>query len=79
MDPETNRFLRIRLVLTYTVPFSEALLAEVLEKHDVADVVVLIDAAPKSEGVHRVYRLEYRIGNQGQRNPTEYLNKRVEL
>jgi len=50
VDPETNDFLHVRLFPTRTIVLTKQFLAELQEKHDVADAVF-------SSTAHRGYRL----------------------
>ncbi len=45
IDPETNKFLHIRLFSTYTTGLTEIFLSELREKHDVETAVFLVDDA----------------------------------
>lgn len=73
VDPETNQFLHVRLFPTYTIPIGKEFLAELLEKHDVAEAVFLIDDARDLEGALRRTGLAYRVEIHGQRTLIERL------
>lgn len=77
VDPETNQFLHVRLFPTYTIPIGEEFLAELLEKHDVADAVFLIDDAHDLEGALRRTGLAYRVEIHGQRTRIERLFREI--
>lgn len=78
VDPATNRFLHVRLFPTYTIPITEELLAELTEKHDVADAVFLVDDARELEGALRRSGFDYRVERHGRRNPIERVFREVE-
>jgi putative transposase len=78
IDPETNRFLHLRLFPTYTIPIAREFLTELLEKHDVKDAVFLVDNADDLIGGVRRERLSYRVQQHGFRNSIERVFREVE-
>ena len=78
VDPQTNRFLHVQLFPTYSIPITKEFLAELVEKHDVADAVFLIDDARDLESALREEGFEYRIQIHGLRNSIERVFREVE-
>lgn len=77
VDPETNRILHTRLFPTYTMTIGRDFLTELLEKHDVADAVFLVDDAADLAGTLRKERLGYRVDIHGNRNQVELIFQKV--
>jgi len=46
VDPDTNRLLHVRLYPTRTTAITSIFLSELREKHQVDDVIFLVDGAP---------------------------------
>ncbi|WP_079990173.1 IS6 family transposase, partial [Halolamina pelagica] len=78
VDPETNKFLHIRLFPTYTISIAREFLTELAEKHDVKDAVFLVDNADDLIGGLRRERLSYRVQQHGFRNAVERVFREVE-
>lgn len=71
VDPETNKFLHVKLSPTYSIVLSKQFLAELSEKHNVADATFLIDDATDLETALRQQGFAYRIEIHGLRNTIE--------
>ena len=71
VDPETNEFLHVRLFPTRNTAVAEIFLAEVCEKHDVDDVVFLVDSGPWLHAALRRRGLRFRYERHGDRNAVE--------
>jgi len=78
VDPETNRFLHVRLFPTYTIPITREFLSELLEKHDVADALFLVDSTRDLEGALRRMGLTYRLERHGWRYKIERVFLEIE-
>jgi putative transposase len=71
VDPETNEFLHVRLYPTRTIVLTKQFLQELLEKHDVADSVFLVDGAQHLQtALHRA-GLRFQHERHGNRNSVE--------
>jgi transposase-like protein len=71
IDPETNKFLRIRLFSTYTTGLTEIFLSELREKHDVETAVFLVDGAKHLQTAPDRHGLDCRYELHGNRNVVE--------
>jgi putative transposase len=77
VDPDTNRFLHIRLFPTYTTALTEIFLRELREKHDVSDAVFLVDGARHLQTALRRSGLRFRYERHGNRNSVERIFREV--
>jgi len=76
VDPETNDFLHVRLFPTRTIVLTKQFLAELQEKHDVADAVFLVDA-PWLQAALFEENLRFQHVTHGNRNAVERVFKEV--
>jgi len=77
VDPETNDFLHVRLFPTRTIVLTKQFLAELQEKHDVADAVFLVDGAPWLQAALFEENLRFQHVTHGNRNAVERVFKEV--
>jgi transposase-like protein len=77
VDPETNDFLHVRLFPTRTIVLTKRFLAELQEKHDVADAVFLVDGAPWLQAALFEENLRFQHVTHGNRNAVERVFKEV--
>ena len=73
IDPDTNRFLHIRLFSTTTTALTQRFLRELREKHDVSDAVFLVDYATHLEAALQRAGLRFQTVRRGNRNAVERL------
>ncbi len=78
VNPQTNRILHSRLFPTYTIPIAGEFLAELGEKHNLADAVFLVGDVDDLIGGLRKEGLSYRIQRHGFRNKIERVFRGVE-
>ncbi|MCU4753158.1 DDE-type integrase/transposase/recombinase [Halobacteria archaeon AArc-curdl1] len=78
VDPQTNRILHSRLFQTYTIAIGGEFLSELIEKHDVADALFLIDDAGDFIGSLQKEGLSYCVEVHGHRNQVERVYREVE-
>jgi len=71
VDPATNRFLHVQLYSTRTTALSELCLAELMEKHDVEDALVLANSIAWLKAALRRRDLKFRYERHGDRNSIE--------
>jgi len=77
VDPDTNRFLHVRLFSTTTTALTEIFLRELREKHDVENAVFLVDGAQHLQtALHRA-GLRFRMERHGNRNAVERVFREV--
>ena len=77
VDPDTNRFLHIRLFTTTTTALTQQFLQELREKHDVSDAVFLVDYAQHlAAALHRA-GLQFQTIRHGNRNAVERVFREV--
>ena len=68
VDPDTNKFLHIRLFTTTPTALTQQLLQELREKHDVSDAVFLVDYAQHLATALRRAGLRFQAIRHGDRN-----------
>jgi putative transposase len=73
IDPDTNRFLHIRLFSTTMTALTQRFLRELREKHDVSDAVFLVDYATHLEAALQRAGLRFQTVRRGNRNAVERL------
>ena len=73
VDPDTNRFLHVRLFSTTTTALTQRFLRELREKHDVSDAVFLVDYATHLEAALQRAGLRFQTVRRGNRNAVERL------
>ena len=77
VDPDTNRFLHIRLFTTTTTALTQRFLQELREKHDVSDAMFLVDYAQHlAAALHRA-GLQFQTIRHGNRNAVERVFREV--
>ena len=77
VDPDTNRFLHIRLFSTTTTALTQRFLRELREKHDVSDAVFLVDYATHLEAALQRAGLRFQTVRRGNRNAVERLFREI--
>jgi transposase-like protein len=77
VDPETNKFLHIRLFSTYTTGLTEIFLSELCEKHDVETAVFLVDDDQWVQTPLDRHGLDCRYERYGNRNTVERIFREV--
>ncbi|MFB1063312.1 IS6 family transposase [Natrinema sp. H-ect4] len=77
VDPETNKFLHVRLFLTRNEGVTSIFLSELTEKHDVDDAVFLVDSGPWLKAALNRHSLRFRHETHGNRNAVERLFQEV--
>ncbi|WP_084510172.1 IS6 family transposase [Haloplanus natans] len=77
VDPETNAFLHIRLLSTYTTVLTEIFPSELREKHDVETTVFLVDDAQWLQTALDRHGLDCRHEFHGNRNTAERIFREV--
>jgi putative transposase len=77
VDPDTNEFLHVRLFPTRTIVLTKQFLQELLEKHDVADSLFLVDGAPWLQAALFQHNLRFQHVTHGNRNCVERLFKEL--
>ena len=77
VDPETNEFLHARLFPTRTIVLTKQFLAELREKHDVADSLFLVDGAPWLQTALFELSLRFQHVTHGNRNAVERVFKEL--
>jgi transposase-like protein len=77
VDPETNRFLRVRLFTTRTTAIAELFLSGLREKHGVSEAESLVDGAPWLKAALHRSGLRLRHVTRGNRNSVERVFKNV--
>lgn len=68
---DTNRLLRVKLAPARNQAITEMFLAELCDKHLVADAVFLVDSAPWLQAALHRHSLDYRYETHGNRNSAE--------
>ena len=71
VDPDTNKFLHVRLFTTTTTALTQQFLRELREKHDVSDAVFLVDYAQHLAAALRRAGLRFQTIRHGNRNAVE--------
>jgi len=77
VDPETNRFLHVRLFSTRSTPVTKKFLQELREKHDVEDAVFLVDQGPRLYAALHRYNLRFQHVTHGNRNAIERVFREI--
>ena len=77
VDPETNRFLHLRLYTTTTTALTERFLRELRKKHDVEDAVFLVDHAKHLTAALRRSGLRFQAVRHRNRNAVERVFREV--
>ena len=77
VDPDTNKFLHVRLFTTTTTALTQQFLQELREKHDVSDVVFLVDYAQHLVAALRRSGLRFQTIRHGNRNAVERVFREV--
>ncbi|WP_425461944.1 IS6 family transposase [Natronosalvus hydrolyticus] len=77
VDPAANRFLHVRLFSARTTALTEIFLAELMEKHEVEDVVLPIDSTAWLKATLHRRGLEYRYERHGNRNCIKRIYREV--
>ena len=77
VDPETNELLHTRLEPTTTKVLAHSFLAEVAEKHDVADAVFLIDGSHSLQAACHRAGYDFRYEKHGNRNAVERVFREI--
>jgi len=77
VDPDTNKFLHIRLFTTTTTVLTQHFLRELQEKHDVSDAVFLVDYAQHLATALRRAGLRFQTVRHGNRNAVERIFREV--
>jgi len=77
VDPETNEFLHVRLFTTTPTALTQQFLRELREKHDVYDVVFLVDYAQHLAAALQRVGLQFQTIRHGNRNTVERLFREI--
>ena len=77
VDPETNELLHTSLEPTTNTGVAEAFLAEINEKHDVADAVFLIDGAHSLQAACHRAGYDFRCEKHGNRNAVKRVFREI--
>ena len=77
VDPETNELLYTSLEPTTNAGLAEVFLAELSEKHDVADAVFLIDGAHSLQAACHDAGYDFRYEKHGNRNAVERVFREI--
>ncbi|WP_076148655.1 IS6 family transposase [Natrinema saccharevitans] len=77
VDPETNKFLHIRLFTTTTTALTKQFLQELREKHDLDDTVFLVDHAQHLAAALQRAGLRFQSVRHGNRNAVERVFREV--
>jgi len=76
VDPETNKFLHLRLFTTTTIALTQKFLRELRAKHDVSEAVFLVDHAHHlSAALNRTGR--FQTVRHGNRNAVERVFREI--
>ena len=76
VDPETNKFLHVRLFTTTTTALTQRFLQELREKHNVENAVFLVDYAQHLTAALRRAGLRFQTTRHGKRNAIEHIFER---
>ena len=71
VDPDTNKFLHVRLFTTTTTALTQQFLQELQQKHDVSDAVFLVDYDKYLAAALRRAGLRFQTMRHGNRNAVE--------
>jgi len=77
VNPNSNRFLHIRLFPTTTTALTERFLQELREKHDVEDAVFLVDHAQHLKTALQRAGLRFQTVRHGNRNAVERVFREI--
>jgi len=77
VDPDTNELLHTTLEPTRTNVLAHAFFAELREKHDVDNAVVLVDGAAPLKDACRRHGLDFRYEKHGNRNSVERVFREI--
>jgi len=77
VDPDTNDILHTKLQPTRNHYTAKDFFRELVEKHDLADSLFLVDGLPSLHDACRYYSLRFRIAKQGNRNSVERVFREV--
>ena len=77
VDPDTNKFLHVRLFATTTTALTQQSLQEPQQKHDVSDAVFLVDYAQHLAAAFRRVGLRFQTIRHGNRNAVERIFREV--
>jgi len=77
VDPETNRFLHIRLFTTTTTALTQQFLRELREKHDIENAVFLVDYAQHLAAALQRAGLQFQTIRHGNRNAVERVFREI--
>ena len=77
VDPDTNKFLHVRLFTTTTTALTQQFLRELRQKHDVSDAVFLVDYAKHLAAALRRAGLRFQTIRHGNRNAVERVFREV--
>jgi putative transposase len=71
VDPQTNRFLHVRLFTTTTTALTQKFLRELCSKHDVSEAVFLVDYPHHLAAALNRAGLRFQTVRHGNRNAVE--------
>ena len=77
VDPETNKFLHIRLFTTTTTALTQKFLRELRTKHDVSEAVFLVDHAHHLSAALDRAGLRFQTVRHGNRNAVERVFREI--
>ena len=77
VDPDTNKFLHVRLFTTTATALTQQFLWELQQKHDVSDAVFLVDYAQHLAAALRRAGLRFQTTRHGNRNAVERVFREV--
>ena len=77
VDPETNKFLHIRLFTTTTTALTQQFLRELREKHDIENAVFLVDNAQHLAAALQRAGLRFQTVRNGNRNAVERVFREI--
>jgi len=77
VDPETNRFLHVRLFTTTTTALTQKFLRELNQKHDVSESVFLVDHAHHLSAALKRAGLRFQTVRHGNQNTVERIFREV--
>jgi len=77
VDPETNKFLHVRLFTTTTTALTQKFLRELKQKHDVSEAVFLVDHAHHLSAALNRVGIRYQTARHGNRNAVERLFREI--
>ena len=71
VDPDTNKFLHVRLFVTTTTALTQRFLQELQQKYDISDAVFLVNHANHLAAALRRAGLRFQTMRHGNRNAAE--------